>query len=333
MSSNHATKQRFYRPVLESLEERLTPVTSETTILSYYFVLLARQPDAGAAGFISALNSGVRAVDVAYAIETAPGNEYYFRLVQSYYVRFLNRVPGVAETAGYFNGLAAGTRDQEVQASILASEEYYNRVGRDNTAWLNSLYQGLLGRPNLEGAFTAEQMDFAFVRESVALDILTSQEFSTKQVRDFYLRYLFRSGVGDAGADSYADQLYRGLLTNEQIIAELLGSAEYLAILTFQENRAGGPSNIALSIVPPETEESPLEPPLQSALSMATNEKPAESNSSAEANPFIENPSGLTDKSMTDGSNQQDNSTVGLRRPLMSRLLQDRQPSDFFAGS
>src|SRR3979490_774741 len=68
---------------VEELESRLTPSNSSVLLPAFYHDLLNRAPDPGAATFGIQLDTGVAASYVAYEIETAPGNEYRYDLVQS----------------------------------------------------------------------------------------------------------------------------------------------------------------------------------------------------------------------------------------------------------
>src|SRR5580704_725675 len=78
---------------VEALEDRLTPSTSSVLLPAFYGSLLNRQPDfPGASTFANELNiSTPSAGAVAFQIETANSNEYYYDLAQSYFVRFLHR--------------------------------------------------------------------------------------------------------------------------------------------------------------------------------------------------------------------------------------------------
>jgi hypothetical protein len=219
------------RPVLECLEDRLMPSASSDLLPLLYGSLLNRQPDyPGASGYAAQLDSGVSAAAVAYEIETAPTHEYYLGLVQSYYVHFLNRLGSTQELQGYVSQLVAGSTNEQVEAQFLGSQEYFRLHGSDNTAWLNGVYRDLLGRPDSEGAHLNE-LSGGISRQMVAWNIMygPGKEFATHQVMAYYQQFLGCSGQGDRGLDNFATELQLGQMTDEGIIAALLGSTEHLA--------------------------------------------------------------------------------------------------------
>jgi hypothetical protein len=243
---------------LEELESRLTPSNSSILLPAFYHDLLNRVPDAGSAGYGAQLDAGVRASLVAYEIETAASNEYRLDLVQSYYVRFLHRQGSVQELQGYAGLLAASATDEQVEAKFVGSQEYYQLHGSTNMGWLNAVYQDLLARPDTEGAHLNE-VNSGAPRELVALyDILSSSEFTGDQVSAYYQKHLGRSGQGDPGVSSFAGALQARQVTDEVIIAELLGSQEYY-------NKAAGPQNFPNNVNVPG-----LPPPTGTIINVAT---------------------------------------------------------------
>lgn len=221
------------RPDVEALEDRLTP-SGNAVLPAFYQALLNRAPDyPGASGFANQLASGVPSGAVAYEIETSPSQEYYRDLVQSYYVRFLHRQGSPLELQGYANQLAAGATNEQIQGKFLGSQEYYQLHGGDNTTWLNGVYMDLLGRLDTEGAHLGDLQNGG-AREAVALNIMYGQakEYAIDQVSAYYQQFLGRSGLGDPGALNFAHQLQTGQMTDEAIIAALLGSAEFLTAPT-----------------------------------------------------------------------------------------------------
>src|SRR5439155_22660012 len=169
----------------------------------------------------------------AWGIETTPSNEFRWRLVDSYYARFLHRPASPAEIMGWVNQLAAGATQQQVEAQMLSSGEFFGLCGNDKRAWLNAIYIAGLGRPNSEGAFLPSVGDSPALRQFVATAILTSIEASQFQVNADYQQYLGRRGTGDPGAPGFASQLAAGV-PHGQIVAQIPGSVGcYLRQLAF----------------------------------------------------------------------------------------------------
>jgi hypothetical protein len=219
---------------LEALEDRLTPSTNAVLLPAFYQALLNRGPDfPGATTFANEINSGTPSPRiVALQIETAAGHEYYTDLVESWYVRFLRRQGSTAEMQGYVKELANGVSNEAVESQILGSAEYFHVRGNGTTAgWLNAVYQDLLQRA-WDGSSHLSQLSGGLSRQTVALEIMfdPGKEFATRQVRAWYAEFLGRSGTGDAGAASFASQLQTGKMTDEQIVAAILGSAEFSSL-------------------------------------------------------------------------------------------------------
>jgi hypothetical protein len=195
-------------------------------LVSFYHDLLNRGTDPGAMGFNGQLFNGMPASTVAYELDTSV--EYRLDLVQSYYNKFLHRQAGTAELQGWVNQLAGGATDEYLEAEFVASAEYaqLHSATSNNLTWLNAVYQDLLGRQDTEQAHLSE-LNGGASRQSVALSIMASSEFCTHQVSAYYWRFLYRSGQGDPGMAGFAGMLQNGQVTDEVIIADLLGSAEY----------------------------------------------------------------------------------------------------------
>src|SRR5262249_30655276 len=71
------------------------------------------------------------------------------RQIQSWYTNYLGRAPESAvlgPTGPYQQAMSAGTSYATLQAAILASQEAYLRAGGTNAAWVDYLYQKVLGR-------------------------------------------------------------------------------------------------------------------------------------------------------------------------------------------
>ncbi len=222
----------------EALEDRLTPSTSSTLLPAFYADLLHRAPDPGSGGYAQQLDAGIRPAAVAYQIETDPGNEFRFDLVQSYYEHFLHRLGTTGELQGYVNMLAGGATDEQVQAIIMGSQEYFQKHGSDNMLWLDGVYEDLLTRPDWEAAHLSAVT--ATNRATIALNITKSAEYTGVTVDAYYREFLGRPGFGDPGKDGYAQQLLTGTMSDEAIVAELLGSSEYLANHSYNGPTAPG---------------------------------------------------------------------------------------------
>jgi hypothetical protein len=67
--------------------------------------------------------------------------------INQWYRLYLLRDATSAELAAWQSYLQSGRATQDVQAYILGSSEYYDRLGNQNGRYLAELYQNLMGRP------------------------------------------------------------------------------------------------------------------------------------------------------------------------------------------
>ncbi len=99
--------------------------------------------------------------------------------------------------------------------------------GNTDNGFLAAVYQDLLNRaidPSGQVAFS-QQLANGVSTTAVATEIATSQEAQKDLVDAFYLAFLRRTA--DAGGESFfVNELLQGT-RDEQVIAQLVGSAEY----------------------------------------------------------------------------------------------------------
>jgi hypothetical protein len=221
-----ATSHRC-KPAVELLENRLVPTTGDVLLPAFYHDLLGRLPGAAAAGFVAQIDQGVAPAAVAYQIETGPGNEYRLNVAADDYLRLLHRPGSAAELSMWANQLAVGLTQQQLEAALVGSAEYYTLHGGTTAGFLNGLYVDALARPDSEGAWI-DLVNRGADRQIVAYAVFTSPEGALQQVQADFERYLRRSGTCDPSAAGFARELLQSA-SNESIVAALLGSAEYLA--------------------------------------------------------------------------------------------------------
>lgn len=190
-----------------------------------YQDLLGRPADpVGLAAYLTLFDKGGTSFDVAHGVDTS--QEYYSILVGSYYQSYLYR-PSDAGSVPLVSLLVGGATDQQVQATILGSSEYFtNRGAGDNAGFLNALYQDLLNRPVDAAGIAAflPLLNAATPRSQIAIDLLKSTEYEGDLVNGYFLRFLGRP----AGADGapYVSELGVGV-TDETVIAQILGTPEF----------------------------------------------------------------------------------------------------------
>jgi hypothetical protein len=201
---------------------------NERFIVQAYLDLLGRRPSSSDIAFFDALlgGGGTRA-DVATALLAS--DEYRAALVTSIYDAYLGRPPTSTELAVQVASLAGGATDEQVRASVLGSAEYFeNRGGSTVDGLLHALFLDVLGRP-IDSGSEAFYLGLAAsaTRTEIALDVLTSDEAMARVVTGLYEQFLHRS-PSPSDLQTFVAALQSGA-TDEDVIADLVGSDEYFA--------------------------------------------------------------------------------------------------------
>lgn len=199
--------------------------SNDRWINQIYIDLLGRPADAAAlATFGGLLTGGTPRSTVASSVLTS--TEYRTRLLTGFFATFLHRAPSAAEVSFWLPAFAANLTDEQIEAQITASPEYFALAGGTNTGWINRIYNDVLGR----SPSAAESSAFAALlgsssRTTVGLAILNSSEAITRRVQQYYPRFLRRTAT-PSETSAFVSAITGGS-TDEQVIALLAGADEY----------------------------------------------------------------------------------------------------------
>jgi uncharacterized delta-60 repeat protein len=195
-----------------------------------YQTLLARPvDDSGLATWTGSLAQGATRAQIVQAIESSP--EYLTRVIDGLYQALLGRNADPTGQTTFVNALESGATVEQVEGAILGSGEYSQRAGVTDAAFLQAVYQAVLGRavdPTGASAWTAA-LAGGMSRTQVAELILTSGEAEQDLVQGYYERFLSRS-ADVVGLAAWLGQLQEGQ-RDEQIAAGFLGSGEFFGRL------------------------------------------------------------------------------------------------------
>jgi hypothetical protein len=175
--------------------------------------------------WVGRLSAGMTRLQIAELFVTS--TERRRVTINQLYQTYLGRPvdgPGLAFWLSVWN---ANRGPERVQAGIIASNEFFNTAGGTAQAWVQALYQNLLGRaagPE-EVAFWATQAVSPQTREAVVMGFVTSDEYRLNLIRGFYTTFL-RRPIDAAGANFWLQQM-RGGFPQETILAGILASSEY----------------------------------------------------------------------------------------------------------
>ena len=214
-------------PVAPSAASCGTP-SNQAFVCALYEDILGRSADAaGLNSYTTALYNGTSSrLGVAQSLLASP--EHRMDLVSGWYRSYLGRAPDAGGLATYVAALGSGTTDEQVQATLLGSPEFYITKGASTPGgFITALYQALLNRTPAVGevSFWQGVMAGGASDTQVAADILASQEYRNDLVSSYYSEFLGRP-VDAGGLATYTGALASGM-TNEQVIAQLASSPEY----------------------------------------------------------------------------------------------------------
>ena len=189
-----------------------------------YGLLLNRTPDAGAASWVDALNSGTSPASVVLGIEAS--TEYLTDQVAGLYNRYLQRAPDAAGEQSWVDMLASGGTLEQVAEGLVSSPEYFQDHGSSNSGYVvRSMARCLAARPvRMELAGWVAALNSGASRMAVAINFLTSTEYRTDLVQADYNLYLGRS-ADSAGLAGWLNAL-QASVTDQAVLAGTLGSSE-----------------------------------------------------------------------------------------------------------
>ncbi|MGH7134936.1 MAG: DUF4214 domain-containing protein, partial [Pirellulales bacterium] len=219
---------------IQTLEQKLQvlPTSSEPNanyVTAVYHDVLGRAPDAsGLVYWTDLLDQGTAIGSVAMAI--AHSGEYYANFViKPDYSKLLGRAADDAGVSYWTAKMEAGLTDQQLEADLVSSDEFFQSAGGANAAWIDAVYKLVLGRPAdaSDADYWLKQLSGGATLLGVAQDIANSQENDAQLIKSDYFHYLGRM-ADDAGLAYWLTQ-FAGGETNEDVIAGFTGSAEYYA--------------------------------------------------------------------------------------------------------
>lgn len=219
-------KRLFLLPVI-ALTLSASPLADENFINQVYLDLLARPVDA--AGLTAGLTFLAGNSRQSYALSILDSTEYRTDLARTYYQAYLGRPPMPVEVSGFLSLLGGGGTDQQAQAGILGSAEYFSDQGSDDVNFVRSLFTNLLNRSATSGEvslFVGLLMSSA-TRAQVASDLLSTSEYDVDLLNGYFEQYLHRPiTVSDNALLLQLESSIR----NEQVQSEILGSLEYYTL-------------------------------------------------------------------------------------------------------
>jgi hypothetical protein len=219
--------------------------TNETWVTAVYHDILGRDPDpSGQAAFLAQLNAGASRSTVA--LEMLSSDEYRRILIQSYFTKYLGRVPSEGDFNVFLQTFQQGATDETVLSIIVGSAEYFQRqmgsavtLADQDVNWINAAYVQVLGRsqaPSLDetagfrDSLTAGEGQ---ARSKVSGSLVNSDAYRRAVINQTYVAFLGRP-AGEGDFNVWLPLLQQPTVPAnspnalEQFQAGVLGSGEYL---------------------------------------------------------------------------------------------------------
>lgn len=199
--------------------------SNDRWINQIYIDLLGRPADAASLATLGGLLTGGTPLStVASSVLTS--TEYRTRVLTTFYATFLRRTPSAAEISFWLPTFGASLTDEQIEAQITASPEYFALAGGTNAGWINRIYNDVLGRaPSASESSTFAALLGSSSRTTVGLAILNSNEAVTRRVQQYYPRFLRRAAT--PSETSALVSAITGGSSDEQVIALIVGADEY----------------------------------------------------------------------------------------------------------
>jgi hypothetical protein len=214
-------------------------------VAQVYRDLLNREVDAAGLAFWTGLLDSNQISRTQFVLDLESSTEYRSDVVDGLYVKYLHRHADPGGLAFFVGQMGHGMTDEGVAAVLIGSPEFYALSGSTSTnvtPFLTLLYQDALYRqPDQAGlqSFT-QALSFNVSRQQVASIVLASFEykqdlvgggpFGTPTVAPGYYNKFLHRNADPAGRDYWAGLMIRGM-TDEQVIASIVGSDEYFSLV------------------------------------------------------------------------------------------------------
>jgi hypothetical protein len=195
-----------------------------------YRAVLSRDPDPlGLSIFGGMLDSGTATLQqVAKMIWESP--EHRGLQVDGYYRYYLGRPSDAFGRPYWVNLFLGGADEATVVQGFLTSPEYLSQHAT-NTAFVDSLYSNLLGRPAQSGedAYWVHQLNGTTSQATVIQGFLASDGFETLAVDAFYSAYLHRA-AGPSELSFWLGQPRTTAGALESLALSFLSSGEFFGV-------------------------------------------------------------------------------------------------------
>jgi len=198
-------------------------------VSAVYESVLHRSVDPGSMTFWSTqLDNGASRASFVNALTHS--DEYFGDLIQSVYSRLLGRAADSGGVIAWTKAMHAGLTDEQLEADLVASPEFYANSDGTDLGWVDALYQKLLGRAADSPGANAWVLELAqgVSRTEVASHFASSSEREYTRIQGDYQQFLGRN-ASNAEVAFWVNAFQHGM-TNENVVSGFVASDEYFKL-------------------------------------------------------------------------------------------------------
>jgi hypothetical protein len=154
--------------------------------------------------------------------------ERRIQVITADYQNYLGRSPDQAGLNSWLNFLANGGSVDALANDILSSQEYFQRQGNTNEAFVQGLYQNLLGRSTspAESVTWVQALNKGAVSQSQVVEAFFASDEGQRRVLGQDYQQLLGRAIDPAGLSAWANFLTHGGQFDE-VLHGILTSDEY----------------------------------------------------------------------------------------------------------
>jgi autotransporter-associated beta strand protein len=208
----------------------LSPSANLNYVTQLYHDLLGRAPDSGGLTFWTNLLNQGQATQYQVALAFTNSPEYRMVEVESLYTKYLHRAVDPTGLSTWTQYLLQGHTFEQLEAQIVASQEYVQtRLGGNTNNFLSTLIMDTFNRPSTQADVNAFGSDYSGFndRVSVAENVFASTEYRQDLVESYFQTYLGRS-ADPVGLNASVAAMQNGM-PDETVIAVIVSSPEYIS--------------------------------------------------------------------------------------------------------
>ncbi|HVX64403.1 MAG TPA: DUF4214 domain-containing protein [Pirellulales bacterium] len=190
-------------------------------VAAVYQDLLYRDVDAaGKAYWVDRLEQGELIDGLAASI--VHSREFLVDKINAAYAAILARTPD-RQGLDYWIERSG----EQLEAGLLAADEFYERVGGNDQAYIQAVYQAALGRPADEAGqeHWFSELAAGHPRAEIVSEVTHSLEAEHRLVEQDYQR-IFQRAADPSGLAHWSGQLAAGI-SNDEVLIEIVTSADY----------------------------------------------------------------------------------------------------------